>query len=257
MQAILLAGGRIEPDDPFYGLISTETKSMTPICGKPMVQWVLDALSGSKVIEKIFVIGLAEKSELFSKKPLVFLHDQGGIFDNIHFGVEKIVKKSANDETIMVVSGDIPALTSEMVDWLGAQIEVDSYDIYYSTVTRQVMETSFPGSNRSYVHFKDIEVCGGDINIINSRVFNQANDLWKRLSESRKSPMKQAALIGFSTLILVLLKAITLDGAAKRICRKLKIRGKALRVPYAEMAMDVDKLHQLEIMKAFLSEKVC
>jgi len=32
MQAILLAGGRIEPDDPFYGLISTETKSMTPIC---------------------------------------------------------------------------------------------------------------------------------------------------------------------------------------------------------------------------------
>lgn len=256
MQAILLAGGRIEPDDPFYGLISTEMKSMTPICGKPMVQWVLDALSGSKVIEKIFVIGLAEKSGLSSKKPLVFLTDQGGIFDNIRFGVEKIVKVSARNEMIVVASGDIPALTSEMVDWLTSQIEVDSYDIYYSTVTRQVMESQFPGSNRSYVHLKDVEVCGGDVNIINSRIFNQANDLWNRLSESRKSPMKQAAMIGYSTLILVLLRAITLKDAAKRICRKLKIRGKALLVPYAEMAMDVDKPHQLELIKAFLSEKV-
>ncbi len=256
MQAILLAGGRIESDDPFYGLISTEMKSMTPICGKPMVQWVLDALSGSKVIEKIFVIGLAERSELSSKKPLVFLPDQGGIFDNICFGVEKIVEVSARDEMIVVASGDIPALTSEMVDWLASQIEVDLYDIYYSTVTRQVMEAQFPGSNRSYVHLRDVEICGGDVNIINSRIFNQANDLWKRLSESRKSSMKQAALIGLSTLILVLLKAITLDGAAKRICRKLKIRGKALLVPYAEMAMDVDKPHQLDIIKAFLSEKV-
>jgi hypothetical protein len=62
-------------------------------------------------------------------------------------------------------------------------------------------------------------------------------------------------MIGVFTMLLVATRMITLETTAKRVCRKLKIRGKALVVPYAEMAMDVDKPHQFELMEKYLAER--
>ena len=140
-----------------------------------------------------------------------------------------------------------------MVDWLVGQGLHMDYDLVYSVVPRSVMEGTFPGSNRSYIKFKDIDICGGDINLISTRLMQHATGLWEQLAESRKSAMKQLSMVGFDTLLLMLFKVITLDQAAERICRKLKIRGKALPVPYAEMGMDVDKPHQLELITQFMA----
>jgi hypothetical protein len=43
---------------------------------------------------------------------------------------------------------------------------------------------------------------------------------------------------------------IDADGAVKRVSEKIKIKGRAIRWPYAEAGMDVDKPHQLEQMRA-------
>ena len=60
MDALVLAGGGVNPADPIYQINNKLPKSLTPIAGKPMVQWVLDALSGAASINQIFVIGLDE-----------------------------------------------------------------------------------------------------------------------------------------------------------------------------------------------------
>ena len=48
MDAIVLAGGK-STDDPLSALTGGELKSMLPIAGKPMVQWVLDAISDFQI----------------------------------------------------------------------------------------------------------------------------------------------------------------------------------------------------------------
>jgi hypothetical protein len=53
---------------------------------------------------------------------------------------------------------------------------------------------------------------------------------------------------------LVMLHALTLEKAANLASKRLGLRGRAVLCPYAEIAMDVDKPHQLEIMDAHLSE---
>lgn len=92
--------------------------------------------------------------------------------------------------------------------------------------------------------------------MFNTRLFKYESDLWEKLTNARKSPLKQAAMIGLFTMLLIAIKLITLETTAKRVCRKLKIRGKVLVVPYAEMAMDVDKPHQFELMEKYLSERI-
>jgi hypothetical protein len=67
--------------------------------------------------------------------------------------------------------------------------------------------------------------------------------------------MRQAAMVGYDTLILLLLRRLTLHAAERRICQRLKLDGHAHLSPYAELAMDVDKPHQFEIIRAALETR--
>jgi len=130
------------------------------------------------------------------------------------------------------------------------------HDIYYSVVSRQVMEKRYPNSNRSYTHLKEAEVCGGDMNVIRALTVTKNEELWKKIIDARKSVLKQASLIGFSTLLLLLLRRLDLESGVKRVTERLDITGRVLFSPYAEIAMDVDKPHQLEILRADMAQKV-
>ena len=44
MDAIVIAGGIPQPEDPLYTYSHGDSKALIDVAGKPMVQWVLDAL---------------------------------------------------------------------------------------------------------------------------------------------------------------------------------------------------------------------
>lgn len=83
MNAIVTAGGEIQPDEPLYAVAQGGRKAMLEIGGKPMVQWVLDALSGCSSIERVFVVGLPPETSLDCAYPLVLLPDSGDMLTNI------------------------------------------------------------------------------------------------------------------------------------------------------------------------------
>jgi len=215
-----------------------------------MVQWVTDALTRSPAVQSITVMGLAPDSKLKSDKPLDYLPDGGGMFENIKIGILHAAEICPEQDKVIVASSDVPAVRSEMIDWLVSQIaKAPDSLVYYNVIQKETMEARFPGANRSYVRFKDVAVCGGDLNVIDRRLFTVERPLWLRLTEARKQPLRQAALLGLDTLALIALHAITLDKAVIKVCRKLNLKAKALVNPYPEMAMDADKPHQLEILR--------
>jgi GTP:adenosylcobinamide-phosphate guanylyltransferase len=253
MDAMVTAGGIPQPDEPLYEFTRGNSKAMLDVAGKPMVQWVLDALSNSKLIERVLLIGLGPENGLTCTKPLSFLPNQGGMLDNIKAGMAKVLELNPTSHHTLIVSSDIPGITGEMVDWvINAAMQTDD-DGYYNVITREVMEARFPGSRRSYGHFKDIEVTGGDMNVFRTMTTTGRDDIWEALIGTRKNVLKQAALIGFDTLFLLLIRQITLEEGIKRVCKRLNLKGRAIICPYAEVGMDVDKPFQLEIMRADLS----
>ena len=62
-------------------------------------------------------------------------------------------------------------------------------------------------------------------------------------------------MIGVDTLLLVLLRQLTMQKAVERVARKVNMSGKAILCPYAEVGMDVDKPFQLELMRADLAKQ--
>jgi hypothetical protein len=98
------------------------------------------------------------------------------------------------------------------------------------------MEKRFPDSARSYVKLKDMNVCGGDLSIIGFDFYTANKDFWGKLFDARKSYLRQAGLIGFDILILLLLRRLTFTEVVNKVTH-----------------MDIDKPHQLELARKELS----
>jgi len=255
MDAIVAAGGIPQPGEPLYEYTRGGCKALLDVAGKPMIQWVLDALGTSSEVDNIVLIGLEPDSGVTCPKKLYFMPNQGGMIENLLAGLSEVMVHNPSATYVLAVSSDIPALKGEMVDWAIKTAMETQHDFYYNVVTRQVMEKRFPNSNRSYTHLKDAELCGGDMNVFRAITADSHEALWNKIVDSRKNVFKQAALIGYDTLLLLLLRAITVEQAAERVSKRLGIRGRAVICPYAEVAMDVDKPHQLEMLRADLAQQ--
>jgi molybdopterin-guanine dinucleotide biosynthesis protein A len=255
MDAIVTAGGIPRPEDRLYRYSDGNSKALIDVAGKPMIQWVLDALGGAKRVDNVIIVGLSPKSGVTCKKPLYYVSNQGRMLANIVAGVTKALEINKRNKYVLVVSSDIPALKSEMVDWLIKTCMETKDDLYYGVCPRDVMEARFPDSRRTYTHLKDMDVCGADMNITHVRMATEHLDMWESLIGSRKSPLKQASLIGFGTLFALFTRQLTLEDAVRRFSERIGVKGRAIVWPYAEPCMDVDKPSQLELLRADLARQ--
>lgn len=254
MDAIVIAGGIPRPEDPLYSYVKGDAKALVDIAGKPMVQWVLDALSDSQRVDNVIVVGLSAKNQLSCKKPLHFLPNQGRMLSNIVAGINKSLQLDKKSKYVLIVSSDIPAIKPHMVDWLVDTSMQTKDDLYYGVCPRDVMEARYPGSNRTYTRLKDMELCGSDINLCHVRMASEHLELWESLLGARKSPLAQASKLGLGLLFALATRQLTLEAAVTRISERIGIKGRAIVWQYAEPCMDVDKPHQLELMRADLSK---
>lgn len=249
MDAIVTAGGIPQPEEPLYTYSNGDSKALVDVAGQPMIQWVLDALGDAKHVDNVIVIGLSAKNNLTCKKPMYYLSNQGRMLSNIVAGVHKSLELNKKNKYVLVVSSDIPTLKPDMVDWLIEKSQETKDDLYYGVCPREVMEARFPGSKRTYTRLKDVELCGADMHVSHVSMATEHLDMWEQLIGNRKSPLKQASIIGLGTFFQVFTKSITLDDLVTKVSNRIGIKGRAIQFPYAEPCMDVDKPHQLEMLR--------
>jgi hypothetical protein len=175
---------------------------------------------------------------------------------NIVAGVDKALELNPKTEYVLVVSSDIPTVKSEQIDWLIETCTQTKDDLYYGVCPRDVMETRFPDSHRTFTKLKDMQVCGADMNITHVRMATEHLDMWENLIGNRKSPVKQASIIGFGTLFMLLTGQLTLDEAVERASKRIGIAARAVVWEQAEPCMDIDKPHQLDLLRADLEAQL-
>ncbi len=257
VDALVAAGGESKPDDPLYPMTNGGPKALLPIAGKPMAQWVLDALAGAERIGRVVVVGLTVESGLTcGDKPLDFIPSAGSMVANARAGLRRVLQLNPAATRMMWVSADIPTVRPEHFNWLVDEGLKTDIDFCYSVIERSVMEKRFPGSRRSYTPLKEATVCGGDANLLATRLVKTDNPVWEKITEARKNVFKQASLIGYETLLLLALRQLTAERAVQLVGKKMGITGRPVFCPYAEVGMDVDKPFQYEIVTRDLEKRM-
>jgi len=256
MDAVVTAGGIPQPGEPLYPFTQGKPKALLDICGKPMVQWVLEALGASKSVDNVLLIGLNEDSGVTCARPLTFIPNQDSMITNIIAGIKRVLQINPAAKRVLLVSSDIPGITPEMVDWEVETTLQSDVDLCYNLIKKEVVEARYPGSRRTYTRLKGMQVCSGDMNVLKTSVLSANPEIWERLVAARKNPLKQAAILGYDTLILALLGMITVDKALEMATKRLHMSGRAVICPYAEVGMDVDKPVQLEMMRIDLANRI-
>jgi hypothetical protein len=100
-----------------------------------------------------------------------------------------------------------------------------------------------------------MEVCGADINLTHVSMATEHLDTWEALINNRKNVFKQAAILGWDTLFQIVTHQLTVEEAVQRASERIGIKGHAIIWPYAEGSMDIDKPHQLELLRADLTRQ--
>ena len=261
MDAIVLAGGSVSPDDPLAEHAPDGVKCLTEVAGKPLVQWTLDALDATAGIERVVVVGLPHDAPLTSRRQLLRLPAEGDMIASIQAAADMLTRAgdgpagTADGGHALVVAGDAPLIDARVLRWAVDQVRERDPDVALCAVDRPVMEARFPGSKRTYVRLADHELCGGDVAAVRLSVVRTGSDVPQRLSQARKQPWRIALVIGPGTLLALLLRRLRLAEAERRIGRRLGLRAAVLVCPYAEVAMDVDKPAQLALARAALEAR--
>jgi hypothetical protein len=90
---------------------------------------------------------------------------------------------------------------------------------------------------------------GGDVLMIDPRAVNANIDMFRTATGHRKNFLQQARLIGFVFIFRFLFRLMDLREAEWRASKALNVRGRVLDYLRAEIGMDVDKLHHLQLVK--------
>jgi len=250
-----LAGGVLGEADPLLEYAQVQKKPLIKIAGKEMVRYVAEATAGSSWVERTFVVGLSPEDEVEFAVPVGYVEATGDMLDSVVAGMERVMEVDPGVERVVIISADIPLLTTEMVDYfIDTCLETD-HDLYYTVVEKSTIEARFPGSGRSFVPLRGGSFAGGDINMVKVSALQANLSLARQAMGFRKNVWQQVRLLGLGTLIRFAFRRLSIADAERVASRALGCRGRAIITLYPEMGMDVDKPHQLDIVRAILEGK--
>jgi molybdopterin-guanine dinucleotide biosynthesis protein A len=251
LDAVVLAGGDPEKDAELLAYAGdVPSKALIELGGRTFLEHVLSALLGADRVRRIAVVGLAPKDRPDLGPRVVFAADRGGMLENGEAGVERLRTTGEISERILSSTCDIPLITSTIVDDLISRCLAYDVDFCYPIVPQEVMERSFPGSGRTFIPLANGRFAGGDMGMIKLAMLDKDRDKMYELVGQRKTFWRQVQVIGLRTLILFLVRRLTIARLEQRVGKVFDITGKAVVLAHAEPAMDVDKPHHLDVVRA-------
>lgn len=249
---ILLAGQDPGHPDPLAVENGVANKVLIALANRPMIEHVVQALAGNPVIDRILIIGLDAYTGISADGKIYQLPGQGTIFDNLMSGFAWLAERDSPAHHALVLSGDIPLITSAQVDWFLQACQPLDKDVYWGVVERSTMEKTFPESRRSYLSLVEGRFCNGGLYLAKIEAALGRQALIGQLIEQRKHIFRQLWLLGPGVILKFLLRRLRVPDLVAVMERLLGVRGEVIVLPFAETGMDVDKPHQLAQVRAYL-----
>lgn len=253
--AILLAGER-PGENGFARSQGLAAKALIPVAGQPMLARVARALLAAPSVGRVVV--LAQEPDVLLAQAPPWLREELRISAavsgaGIATSVAAVAGTPAAPYPVLLVTADHALLTAEMVEAFIAGTA--GADVAFAMVERRTVEAKWPETKRTWIRARGGQYSGANLFVLTSPKAERALAFWSGVERDRKKVLRLLAFLGPLILLRALTRTITLHGAVARLGRRLGLVARAVVLPYAEAAIDVDKPEDLELVERILRSR--
>ncbi len=255
--ALVLAGSR-GPTDPVANHAGLPHKALVPVAGVPMLLRVVRALRDTPLVRQIV---LCIEPALLDADPAVTAELRR---DSLRFipadrtpglSVLRALDEIAEPFPLLVTTADHPLLTPAIVGHFLAAAPTDA-DISLGLATASIIGTAYPDAHRTYYRFAGEGYSGCNLYLLRRPAARRAVSFWAGIERFRKQPWRLVLAIGPLTLGRFLLGRLSMEEALRRLSALAGASVRAVELPFAEAAIDVDKPSDLVLAEAILAKRL-
>ena len=247
VSVLILAGQREGVVDPLCVASGVDRKAIISINGRPMINYVLDALGRASFEPPFHVSGFdADYDERLTQSL-----SGAGPADSAQAALGEGI-----DFPCLLTTADHPLLTAQMLEVFLKQAQESGADFCVGFAEKNIIQPAYPNVKRTYLNFSDRSVSGCNLFYIKNSNGLAAIEFWKDAQHLRKRPLKLAHSLGWSVLLKYALRGLSLNGAFEYVSRRLKITAKPILIPIAEAAIDVDKPADKALVESILQGSI-
>ena len=253
-----MLAGRRSADDPLARAAGAPHRALLDIEGEPMLVRVARRLLDWTTIERI-VLSI-DTPELLEAIPFFAEATSAGRIEILRSAaspsqsvLDGLAAARLDEGPVLVTTADHALLDDEILGDFFAAAFASPADLDVALVPRTKIMARFPSAKRTYLEFRDDGYSGANLFLFKTPVSKRAADFWRRVENDRKKPWRIARAFGLGTLLLFVLRRLTLAEAMTRVSRAVGAQVEAVALPIAEAAVDVDKIEDLELVRTILA----
>lgn len=253
--AILLAGER-PGGDPLAARFRVGSKALIPIAGISMLRRVVGTLLATPDVARVVILAqdpatmLAGDGAALAEDPRVTLATSGG---GIASSVADVAGSPIAPWPVLVTTADHALLSPAMVqEFIAGAV---ACDIAVGVGDRRTIEGRYPETRRTWLRFADGHFSGANLFALRGPKVARALALWARIERDRKKPSRMISNFGPALLLRTLTRTIKFGSALQAAGASLGVRIRPVVLSSSEASIDVDKVEDLELVEAILSDR--
>lgn len=257
-RAVVLAGHRGGGSDPLARARGAAHRALLDVCGVPMLVRVVRALRRARAVERIWV-SIGEPEALETQPELAALRAAGELEAHRSLASPSrsaldLLDRLGPGEPVLVTTADHPLLTPAIVDCFTDAAAGSDADVLVGAVSGALVRARYPETVRTWVRLRDGDWSGANLYALRTPAARSAVEFWTRAEQLRKRPWRLVGVFGPATLALFALRRLDLEAGLARVSAAMGVRVRAVSLPFAEAAIDVDRPADLELVTRIFRE---
>lgn len=256
--AIILAAQRGGKLDPLAANAGVTHKCLVPIVGRPLIEYVVDALTPVPGLDRIRIcvepeavppIRAAVDAMNGVSAPVEFVPSAETLTESAYASAQGV------EPPLVITTGDnvnlSPGAVGQMLEALAG-----GADVALAMASKAAVLAAHPEGQRKFYEFSDAPYSNCNLYAIGTREGLKAAEIFRDGGQFAKNRQRLIQAFGWFNIFLFRFKLLSLAGGMKRLSRRFGLKIDAVVIADGAHAVDVDNQRTYDIAEIILRQRL-